>query len=200
MFTHICQSNPEKQLHELLRTVLCSHIYWSCCEEIRNIHPSLSKLELVWSNQPQLKDPACRNWRSGIQCAAAKTRHSQTNKIFSKKSSKSAKNVSSFGKRKHKRILRLHNNNKIVSFPIYENIVFLKNNSLFPQKSHPWGNSFQECGQQPSHSLSHCIPKGLGCSYVDITHRGVLLSTATGPECMFWDSVLWELLLFPSLA
>ena len=44
MFTHICQSNPEKQLRELLRTVLCSHTYWSCCEEI-----------LDWSNQPQLK-------------------------------------------------------------------------------------------------------------------------------------------------
>ena len=46
------------------------------------------------------KDPACQNRRSRIQCAAAETRCSQTNKIFFKKNYllNQAKNTSSFEK------------------------------------------------------------------------------------------------------
>ena len=144
------------------------------------------------------EDPACQNWRSNVlQLRPGTTK--QIKYFLKRVSSKSSQKFIFLWKRKHKRILQLHSNNKIMSFPIYENICF-KNNKPFPLEKSSVGELIPRVWTAAFlTALSHCISQGLGCSYVDIRHGGVYFHHRTR-ACVLRFGPLGNRLLFPSLA
>lgn len=167
-----------------------------------SVHPSLSKLELDWSNQPQLKILHVETEDQGYSVLQLRPGTAKQIKYFLKESSKSSEKCIFLWKRKHKRMLQLHNNNKIMSFPIYENICFLKIISLFPSEKSSVGELYSK--SVDSSSLLTAFPtasrRGWD-AHTPISHTGVFTFTATGPErYVLRFGPLRNCFLFPSLA
>lgn len=170
-----------------------------CCEEVQRAFIPVSQSWNLSGQSASTKDPACRELKIKDPDVHLQTRHSQTNKIFSKESSKSIKKCILFGKESIE-MLQLHNNNKIMSFPNLWKYLFLKNNKAFPQKSHPWGNSFQECGQQKPSSQPFPTASRRGWDLMRRYHTGCLLSLPQDQSVCFEIRSFEECFLFPSLA
>ena len=83
-----------------------------------------------------------------------------------------------------------------MSFPIYENICFLKNNKPFSLEKSSVGELIPRVWTAALLTAFPTASRRGWDAHTSISHTGVFTFTATGPECMFRDSVLWGIAFF----